>query len=77
MSGRDLPSQIYYMELVNKNPDSDETMALIAEDLLNNFFNVEGQDGWVVLVGDGKTFQHLMNIKPQYNTSFETFDISR
>lgn len=69
-SGRDLPSQIYYVELVNENPDSDETMALIAEDLLNNF-NVAGQDGWVVLVGDGKAYQHLMNIKRQYNTSFE------
>ena len=35
------------MELVNENPDSDETMSLTAEDLLDKF-NVEGQDGWVL-----------------------------
>ena len=56
--------------MVNENPDSDETMALVVEDLLDKF-NVEMQGGWVVLVGDGKTYQHLLNIKRQYGTVLE------
>ena len=37
------------MELVDENPDSDETMSLIAEELLDKFGS-ETQDGWVVMV---------------------------
>ena len=48
------PSQIYYMELVNEIPYSDETMCIVTEDLLEKF-NTKEQDGWVVLVGDGNT----------------------
>ena len=53
------------MELVDENPDCDETMAQITEDLLNRF-STGTQQGWVVLVGDGKTYEHLMNVKRQY-----------
>ena len=60
-------STVYYMELVNENPDCTETMSLVAEDLLVKFDEV--QDGWVVLVGDGKSYKHLMNIKKQYSTA--------
>ena len=54
------PSLIHYMELVDENPDTDETMAQIGEDLLERFSTGAQQD-WVVLVGDGKTYEHLMN----------------
>ena len=57
------------MELINENPDSMETMTLVAEDLLDKFDNV--QNGYVLLVGDGKTYKHLMNIKKQYSTALQ------
>ena len=41
-------------------------LKLVAEDLIARFDGV--QDGWVVLVGDGKTYRHLMNVKKQYST---------
>lgn len=64
------PSQLYYMELVDENPDCEETMALVAEDLLDKF-ETQINGGWVMLVGDGKTYQHLRKIKRQYGNSLE------
>ena len=51
------------------HPDCTETMSLVAEDLLSKYDNV--QDGWVVLVGDEKTYKHLINIKKQYSTALQ------
>ena len=63
-------SHIHYMEPVNKNPDSDETMTLISEDLVDKL-GPNIQDGWVVIVGDSKTYEHLMNIKQNYTSTFQ------
>ena len=57
---------VHDMELLDENPDCVETMPMVAEDLIARFDGV--QDGWVVLVGDGKTYKHLMNVKKQYST---------
>ena len=52
------------MELVDESPDSEDTMALVAEKLLEEFGNT--QDGWVMSVGNDKIYQHLENIKRIY-----------
>ena len=58
------------MELVDENLDSDKTMLEVAKDLLDKF-TTETQQEWVVLVGDGKTYEHLMNIKHHYNQALQ------
>lgn len=64
-------SRVYYMELVDENPDSAETMKLVAEDLIDKFGTQTNGGGWIVLVGDGKTYQHLMQVKRQYGATLE------
>ena len=58
------PSNIHYMELLD---DSADTMRHVAEILLQNCSSV-CQNGYVVLVGDGKTYEHLMKIKCLYGS---------
>ena len=64
------PSNIYYMELLDENPDSSDTMRHLAEILLENASSVH-QDKYVVLVGDGKTYEHLMKIKRLYGAELK------
>jgi len=56
------------MELVDENPDSEETMA---QDI--DKFGKGSQQGWVMLGlgGDGKTYKHLMSIKNQYGSALQ------
>ncbi len=55
-------SNVYYMEIVD---DSVDTLLYIAEDIQEKLKN-ECQDNYVILVGDGKTYKHLMHIKQRY-----------
>ncbi len=61
-------SNIYYMEMVDKNPDSSDTMRFVAELFLSTTAS-NNQEGYIILVGDGKTYQHLMEIKHTYGAS--------
>lgn len=45
------------MDLLDENADSEETMAEVAE-MLNDIFRTDSQK-WIVLVGNGKTYDHL------------------
>ncbi len=63
-------SNIHYMELVDEHPDSNETMRFVSELLLRTASS-EHQDGYVVLTGDGKTYEHLMEIKRLYGNSLD------
>ena len=56
-----LRSQVYCMELVNENPNIEETMILVAKD--PEKVATHSCDDWVVLIGDRKTYQHLMQVK--------------
>lgn len=44
---------LIHIEMVDENPDCNETMAQITEDLLDRSSS-GAQHGWIVLVGDGK-----------------------
>ena len=48
-------SRVHYMELIDENRDCMETMLLVAENLLAKFDTA--QNGWVILVGDVKTYR--------------------
>ncbi len=58
---------LYYMEILDENPDSAETMRIVANMLFKQA-NSRYQNGYVVLVGDGKTYSYLMHIKLLYGT---------
>ena len=48
------------MDLLNEHADSQDTMAIVMEMLEEKLLDVQK---WVVLVGDGKTFEHLQKVK--------------
>ena len=55
------------MEFIDENPDSTETMRQVAELLLGSL----NSDYQVILIGDGKTYQHLMELKTIYGILLE------
>ncbi len=55
------------IELVDENPDSSDTMRCVSDLLLHTAAS-KYQDDYVVLVGDGKTYQYLMQIKKSYGS---------
>ncbi len=69
-------SNIYYMEMVDENPDSSDTMRFVAELLLSTTAS-NNQEGYIILVGDGKTYQHLIEIKHTYGASLHKSYLSR
>ena len=59
-----ITSKIHALEIIDENADNDQTMLQVAEDL--DKFSVSDHQKYVILVGDGKTYEHLMRIKRQY-----------
>ena len=51
------PSKIFYMELLDENADSEETMTMVSELVQEKV--ASALQPWVVLVGDSKTYNHL------------------
>ena len=69
------PSLIYYMELLDENADSQETMAEVSELVLEKVLSNSQKQ--VILVGDGKTYEHLRTVKHVYGSgsAFEQLSI--
>ena len=63
------PSTIYYMDLIDENADSEETMATVADMVLEKL--APASQNCVILVGDGKTYEHLRNVKRMYGSACE------
>ena len=66
------PSNIYYLNIISENADDDTTLLKVSEDLLEAF-ECGAQQDWVLRTGDGKTYQHLTNIKKTYGSHFKNF----
>ena len=63
------PSILYYMDLIDENADSEETMSMVCEMVLEQAASASQE--WVVLVGDGKTYEHLQRVKRLYGSAFD------
>lgn len=64
------PSRIHYMEIIDENPDNNDTMKNIAEMLFENAASIH-QDNYIVIVRDGKTYDHLIQIKNLYGAALQ------
>ena len=69
-SNDSVTSNLYYMELLDEYPDSSDTMRHVSDILLQHASS-KHQDNYVVLIGDGKTYEHLMDIKRLYGSELD------
>ena len=58
------------MGLLDENADSDETMMLVTEKLMDEL-KIKDQNSNLIVVGDGKTYEHLSNIKRHYRSELD------
>ena len=58
-------SIVHYLELLDEHADSDEAML---DDLMDKFRDNSHQK-YILLIGDGKIYQHLMSIKHKYGST--------
>ena len=63
-------STIHYLNIISENADSDSTLLKVSEDLIDAFQGGTQQD-WILLAGDGKTYQHITKIKNTYGESLK------
>ena len=63
-------SNIYYMGLVDENADSDETMMLVTEKIMDEL-KTKDRNSHLIIVGDGKTYEHLKSIKRHYGSELD------
>ena len=63
-------SNLYYMELLDEYPDSSDKMRHVSNILLQHASS-KHQDDYIVLIGDGKTYEHLMDIKRLYGSEVD------
>ena len=58
------------MEILDENPDFNDTMRHLSEFLLEQVSS-DHQGKYIVLVGDRKTYHHLMKIKFLYGSELQ------
>ena len=61
-------SNIHHMEILDENADSHETMKHVTEILTDEF---KTKSDWLILVGDGKTYERLIALKRQYGSELQ------
>ena len=60
-------SNVVYVDITNDPADSKETIFEVLTGLETEFREISGQSGFLVVVGDGKTYQHLTELKHAYS----------
>ena len=63
-------SNLTYLDILNKHADSKETILTVLE-LLEGKYNVlRGMSDYLIVVGDAKTFNHLVSLKREQSEKF-------